>query len=388
MDINSTVRELSRQSKQRVKELVREKREGTPLIEYNSVFIPEEMIRASGANTYFMCRGGDPEPTEAVLDYMLRFTNPLARSMAGYLELGLDPITPEADLVTVAETDCHVGRISELLEFKGVKLAKVGVPADWQKPIAYGYYVNSLRELMKRVEAVTGKAPDREAAVKNFEVSNRINAGFRRLDALRRRERCAIGFENYMRLQHLSFLSGDPESFAAELESLCSQLESDGSAGLPADAPRVLVAGRVIAIGDYTLPRLLDGCGRAVPVDMFDEGVRAAECDVDTSGDLIESFARSRYLDKLPINLFQPSWKQRFERMKELLSAGKADGVIWYQLAFDEIYDMEYTCVAKWLGEMDIPLLKPETAYSYSREEMGPLSNRVESFVENLKEGK
>ena len=116
MDINSTVRELSRQSKQRVKELVREKREGTPLIEYNSVFIPEEMIRASGANTYFMCRGGDPEPTEAVLDYMLRFMNPLARSMAGYLELGLDPITPEADLVTVAETDCHVGRISELLD--------------------------------------------------------------------------------------------------------------------------------------------------------------------------------------------------------------------------------------------------------------------------------
>ena len=49
---------------------------------------------------------------------------------------------------------------------------------------------------------------------------------------------------------------------------------------------------------------------------------------------------------------------------------------------------MEYTCVAKWLGEMDIPLLKLETAYSYSREEMGPLSNRVESFVENLKEGK
>ena len=74
--------------------------------------------------------------------------------------------------------------------------------------------------------------------------------------------------------------------------------------------------------------------------------------------------------------------------MKELIAAGRCDGVIWYQLAFDEIYDMEYSCVAKWLGEMGVPLLKLETSYSYSREEMGPLNTRIESFVQYLKEGK
>ena len=121
---------------------------------------------------------------------------------------------------------------------------------------------------------------------------------------------------------------------------------------------------------------------------MLDEGVRLTEKDVDTEGDLIENFARNRYLDTLPIDLFQPSWKQRFERIKELMAAGAVDGVIWYQLAFDEIYDMEYSCVAKWLGDMKVPLLKLETAYSYSREEMGPLMNRIENFVQNLKEGK
>lgn len=134
MSTKDTIRELSRRSQARVRELVAEKRAGTPLIEYNSSFIPEEFIRAAGANTYYMCRGGEPEPTDAVLDYMLRFMNPLSRSMAGYMELGLDPITPNADLVAIAETDCHVGRISELMEFKGVKVGKVGVPADWEKP--------------------------------------------------------------------------------------------------------------------------------------------------------------------------------------------------------------------------------------------------------------
>lgn len=388
MSTKDTIRELSRRSQARVRELVAEKRAGTPLIEYNSSFIPEEFIRAAGANTYYMCRGGEPEPTDAVLDYMLRFMNPLSRSMAGYMELGLDPITPNADLVAIAETDCHVGRISELMEFKGVKVGKVGVPADWEKPVAFEYYLNSLRELMKKVEEITGKAVDMDAAKHNIEVSNRINGLFRRLDALRRGDRCPIGFEDYMRLQHLSFSTGEPEQFADELEKLCNELEAGSECALPENAPRVLVAGRVIAIGDYTMPRLLDGFGCAVTADMLDEGVRVTEKDVCTEGDLYENFARNRYLDKLPIDLFQPSWKQRFERMKELIEAGRVDGVIWYQLAFDEIYDMEYSCVAKWLGEMKVPLLKLETAYSYSREEMGPLTNRIENFVQNLKEGK
>ena len=186
MSTKDTIREMNRRSQARVRELVQAKREGTPLIEYNSTFIPEELIRAAGANTYFICRGGEPEPTDAVLDYMLRFMNPLSRSMAGYMELGLDPITPNADLVAIAETDCHVGRISELMEFKGVKVGKVGVPADWEKPVAFEYYANSIRELMKTVEEITGKSVDPAAAKKNLEVSNRINGLFRRLDALRR----------------------------------------------------------------------------------------------------------------------------------------------------------------------------------------------------------
>lgn len=388
MSTKDTIREMNRRSQTRVRELVQAKREGTPLIEYNSTFIPEELIRAAGANTYFMCRGGEPEPMDAVLDYMLRFMNPLSRSMAGYMQLGLDPITPNSDLVAIAETDCHVGRISELMEFKGVKVGKVGVPADWEKPVAFEYYANSIRELMKKVEEITGKSVDLAAAKKNLEVSNRINGLFRRLDALRRGERCPIGFEDYMRLQHLSFTTGEPEKFADELEKLCDELEVGSADALPANAPRVLVVGRVIAIGDYTMPRLLDNFGCAVTVDMLDEGVRLTEKDVDTEGDLIENFARNRYLDTLPIDLFQPSWKQRFERIKELMAAGAVDGVIWYQLAFDEIYDMEYSCVAKWLGDMKVPLLKLETAYSYSREEMGPLMNRIENFVQNLKEGK
>lgn len=40
MSTKDTIREMNRRSQARVRELVQAKREGTPLIEYNSTFIP------------------------------------------------------------------------------------------------------------------------------------------------------------------------------------------------------------------------------------------------------------------------------------------------------------------------------------------------------------
>ena len=37
------------------------------------------------------------------------------------------------------------------------------------------------------------------------------------------------------------------------------------------------------------------------------------------------------------------------------------------------------------MGELNIPIIKMESSYEYSREAMGPLTTRIESFVESLK---
>jgi len=385
--MKNTIRELDKLSKERVRELVREKKNGTPLIEYNSTMLPQEIISAAGANTYFMCRGGEPEPTDAVLDYMLRFMNPLARSMAGYIQLGLDPIAPHSDLIVTAQTDCHIGRITELLEFKGLKVNKVGIPADWKKDVAFDYFVESLNKMVAMVEEVTGNKVDMEKAKANFALSNRINETFRKINELRKGPACPIGFEDYLRLQHLSFTVGDPAFFADKLDEIYEQLKTAAPV-FPENAPRILAVGRVFAIGDYVVPRLFDQFGGAVVAEFMDEGIRVTEKDVELEGDPVYNFAKNRYLDKTPLSIFQPAWKERFEVIKKLIEEYKIDGVVFYQLEFDEIYDMEYTIISKWLAKMNIPLLKLETAYSYSREEMGPLTTRVESFVSTLKEGK
>ena len=169
------LKELDELARDRVKQLRQSKKDGTPIIEYTGTFIPEEIIRAAGAETYLMCRGGEPEPPDAVLDYMLRFMNPLARSMAGFLELGLDPVTPMADLLVTQQTDCHVGRVTELLEFKGIKVNKVGIAGDWQKDCALEHLLSYSKygELKygdeplsdERIQLVFGLLPELDRAV-------------------------------------------------------------------------------------------------------------------------------------------------------------------------------------------------------------------------------
>ncbi|GAI40752.1 unnamed protein product [marine sediment metagenome] len=60
--------------------------------------------------------------------------------------------------------------------------------------------------------------------------------------------------------------------------------------------------------------------------------------------------------------------------------------MIWYQLSFEEVYDLECSIVSQAMDKMNIPLLKLESSYEYSREAVGPLTTRIESFIETVRQ--
>ncbi len=384
--MKTILKELDRLAKDRVIELSQAKKKGAKIVEWTGTFIPEEFIRAAGAETYILCRGGQPEPAEAVLDYMLRFMNPLARSLAGYNELNMDPITPLADLICTQQTDCHVGRVTELMEFKGYPINKVGVAADWKKAVAFEHYEESIRKMIEMVEGVTGQKMDEEKAKLYIAKSNKINELLRKLNELRKKDNPPIGLQEMIRLHHYSFIV-DADVMIEKLTALYEKLEN--APGKFADgAPRILAVGRAFAIDDYVIPRLFEENGGVIVAELMDECIRVTEADVELEGDIVHNFAKNRYLDKTPINIFQPAWRERFDKIMQLYKEYNCDGILWYQLSFDEIYDMEYSCIAQWLEKTDIPMMKLESSYEYSRENMGPLTTRIESYIKSLKEAK
>ena len=375
--------ELDEAAKKRPVQLKEAKKQGKKVIQYTGNFIPSEMIYAAGAEPYLMCRGGEPEPPDAVLEYMLRFMNPLARSMAGYHMLGLDPVTPISDLIVTQQTDCHVGRVTELLEFLKLPVHKVGVPSDWKKGFTAEYYYKSLDKLKNKLEDLTGNKITNDNLKKYVGYTNRINQALRKIDDLRKKDNPPLGENEFIHLNHYSLLC-EPEFAADKLEELYEKLK-DAPGKFADKAPRILFAGHALAIGDYIVPKLIEDYGSVIVTEMLDEGIRPFKVDIETEGDILRNFGEAMFLKKTPINVFQPAWEDRFAYMKQLISDYKVDGVIWYQLCFDEIYDMECTCLAKWLGEMNMPLLKLESSYEYSREAMGPLKTRIESFLESIR---
>ena len=88
------VAEFLRAAADRPFDLISEKAKGKKIVAYIGNFVPTEMIYAAGAVAFPLGNGGEPEPPEAVFDDILRFMNPMCRSIAGRINMKLDPISP------------------------------------------------------------------------------------------------------------------------------------------------------------------------------------------------------------------------------------------------------------------------------------------------------
>lgn len=380
------LQKLDKMSTLRPLDIIKKKKEGSKVVEFFGDFVPEQWITAAGAESYLICKGGDPQPPEATLDYMLRFMNPLAATMAGSYLLGLDAVMPIADSVTIQQHDSHYGRMTEILEYKGLPVYKVGVPADYTVDISKEYYRHELREFRAMLENLVGHPISDDDIRANYAKTNKINELLRKIDELRKQDNPPITFSDFIKLNHYT-LRLDYDTSIEALEQIYEELKNAPGAHAK-DAPRILIMGRAVALGDYQVPTIIENAGGSIVCEFLDEAIRPFHNDISTEGDVVDAYASAIYDNRVPQCIFQPAWETRFEHLKKLIDEYRIDGVLWYQLAFDEIYDMEHTCLSKWISEIGVPMLKLESSYEYSREAIAPLTTRLESFVESLKEAK
>jgi len=379
-----TLEELAQIARTRPEKLKERKGKDTKLVGYVGRFVPEELIHASGALPYLMCRGGEPEPPDAVIPYMLRFMSPYDRAQIGYHLLGMDPVVPMLDLMVVQCSDCHESRLADLFEYFKLPTARLGVPADWEKSLSRDYYQERLSWFREKLEALTGNKISDEKLKQSIESVNKIRDLLSQINLLRKKQPPPLGGYDFIRLNHYSFYC-DPEVLTGKLNDLYQELQK-GESPFPADAPRILLAGHVVGVGDYVVPKLIEDSGGVIAAEFLDEGMRQCAWNVKTDGDLMINLGETYYSARTPPSVFQPAWEARIESMKQLIRDFNIDGVIWYELSFEEIYDLECSIIAKVMDEMKVPFLKLESSYEYSREAVGPLTTRVESFIESVKQ--
>lgn len=358
------------------------KQNGIKLVGYTGRFVPEELIRAAGAIPHFLGRGGEPEAPEAVLPYMLRFMSPYSRAQIGYHLLGMDPVMKLLDVIIAQCDDCHMSRLADLLEYFKLPTFRVGVPTDWDKQLSFNYYYEALVKLSSRLGEITSRPVNEESLRQSIVWMNTVRECLHRISSLRLRPNPPISGSDFIRLQHYAF-NCEPKGLVESLNRVYREMKD--SKGIASEKlPRILLAGHVIAIGDYTVPMLIEEAGAVVVAEFLDEGVWHCYRSVAAEGDLMLNLARAYYRERVPPTSFQPSWDSRVKWLQQLVRDCAVDGVVWYQLSFEEIYDMECAVLAKKVNEMGLPFLKLESSYEYAREAMAPLVTRIESFVKSI----
>lgn len=377
--------EFDRICRRRPTDIASARAKGVKLVAYSGCYVPEALIYAAGAKPYPLWRGGEPEAPDAVLDESLRFLNPFYRSIYGFYKLGVDPILPMADLVAMSLTDCHIYRIAELIENRGLPIVKVGVPTDWKTPEDYEYYKTKVALFKDKLEEVTGNKITEESLKEEVEKGNQINALLREVDSYRKCGNPPITGLEFFKINHCTTLC-DPDVAIGMLKKIVKELAASTDKDDQSDKPRLVVFGHAVAIGDYVAMKALEDSGCVIVHEVVDDALRMYEKDIAIDGDVFDNICRALYLEKLPSNNQQPSWRERKAHLLGVVDGYRVDGVVWYELLYDEIYDMEFVPLAKTLGEKAIPLLRLQTSYEYTREATGPLMTKVETFADSVKE--
>jgi benzoyl-CoA reductase/2-hydroxyglutaryl-CoA dehydratase subunit BcrC/BadD/HgdB len=256
----------------------------------------------------------------------------------------------------------------------------LGVPQDWEKEIAFNYYKKALFKLKNDLEKLTGEDITDEKLLNCIKKYNQLRDLLNYIGSLRKKHPPPIGGEDFIKLNHYA-LRCDLDNAINNLDGILEELKKREETFFSDNVVRIMMIGRGFAFGDYLLLSMIEESGGVVVSELLDEGILHSE-KVKVNGNPIENLAESYYKAKVPSVFFSPSFRKRWEYIVKKVNEFHVDGLIYYNLAFDCIYDHEWPIFAKKAKELDIPFIMIESAYSFSREAVAALRSRVEAFIE------
>ena len=172
-----------------------------------------------------------------------------------------------------------------------------------------------------------------------------------------------------------------------KVNALCDELEARvgrGEGVMPADAPRVMVAGVPMALPNWKVHNLLETAGAVIVgeescigtryfKDLIDEGSR------DLDGQL--EMLTDRYM-RIDCSCFTPNTERIDQVIREYRDSG-AQGLLHYSLQFCHTYNVEEIRIKEACQKEGIPYLSIES--DYSPEDVGQLQTRIEAFLEQIR---
>jgi len=371
----------------RIDQVLKNKRGGKKIVGTLCLYVPDELIYASGADRVILC-GGMSLPISIAEEYLPRNLCPLIKSSFGSVitstrSRNIDQkcrktnSCPHFGLVDmiIAEATCDgKKKMYEILN-QIIPTHVMDLPQKPENQNALEYYIEELKSLKEVLEELTGNSITQYNLRKEIKSTNETRKLLHRLYKLRKRNPPPIkGTEVLKVLQQMSFLS--PKEFRENLLLLCEEIENKEG---ESPGPRIMISGCPMASGNTKVPEIIESRGGVIVVEESCTGTRAFWDLVDEDKEPMRALAE-RYLRILCACMY-PNEK-RINHILELSKYFDIDGVVYYTLQFCHSYNVERYRVSQALKKAGIPMLSIET--DYSEADIEQIKTRIDAFLEML----
>jgi benzoyl-CoA reductase/2-hydroxyglutaryl-CoA dehydratase subunit BcrC/BadD/HgdB len=347
-------------------------------------FVPEELVWAVGGRTIRLC-GGDVQAEAAGEELLPRDVCPVVKATAA-LPKTEPHLWNRLDLLVIPATCDAKRKLADVLRHRKA-VHVMDVPAVKDSDSSRRHWLGEVERLAERVEQVSGRRMTRAGLSRAVRLSRRRESLFRSLLSLRHAPGgVLLTGEQFQFVAGASF-ADEPGRYGDRLEALVAALEAKRRAGwsaMPPGAPRVLLAGAPLIYPNFKLLRVIQEAGAAVVADDSCAGAQRLHPHLaprdGSLRELLRALAEKALLPSM-CPCFTSS-DDRTARIKELVRASHADGIIYHRLRTCVLFTVESEILRQELQPEGVPLLVLDTDYSVADTEQ--LRTRVAAFLEML----
>ncbi len=369
----------------RIKELVDFRKKGGKVVATFCLYVPEELVLASGAVQIGLCGGANTTIEDAERD-LPRNLCPLIKSSYGFKVSALCPYFAVSDLV-VGETTCDGKKKMYELLGRRMPVYVVELPHKPYTKHARALWFEELKLLKERLEKLTGNKVTAESLRNAINLVNKKRRVLKRIFEARKARPSPISGKDAILVTQIAFYD-DVTRFVEKTKELAEELEERVKKGVGVvddNAPRIVVSGCPMAIPNWKLHHIVESSGAAIVAEESCTGSRYLNIgDINSSADSVDGLLKA--ISEAYLNIHCACFTPNDERVNDVVKMVEefdADGVIHYNLHSCHPYSVEANKVVRALKENGIPAISIET--DYSKEDVGQLTTRVEAFIEMLR---
>lgn len=368
----------------RIKEILSAKKEGRPVVGTFCIYIPEEVILALDGICIGLC-GGSPGTIPDAEKILPRNICPMVKSAFGFKIAKVCPYFQSVDFV-YGETTCDAKKKTWEILNEYVPTYVMEIP-QMKREHDKRLWLEEVKIFIEKMETLSGKKLTLGDLLRGIKIMNEKRRALQRLNKLRSFNPPPISGKDCLLIEQIAFYD-DPVRFTEKVNELCEELEErvkNGEGVVAPDAVRIMVSGTPMALPNWKLHNIIEGLGGVVVNEESCIGTRYfKDLMPEEFSDLDSALSAlvDRYM-KIDCSCFTPN-DERVDKVLKEYRESKAEGIIYYSLAFCHTYNIEAYKIQKACEREGIPYLFIET--DYSPEDIGQLQTRIEALFETIKE--